>query len=110
MGFLAKVLISGLIVVGASSVAKKNPLLAGIIIALPIKSILLLYWAYRDQPNMQAINALAMSILWAVAVSLTFFIPFAVNRWWKLDFWYSLGVGILILSVSYGAAYFWVRR
>lgn len=114
MVFVLKVLISGLIVAFASWLAGRKPVLAGFIVALPILSILsvvLSYWEYRD---MARINQFAVSIFLAVPLSLTFFVPFFLNRWLKMNFTLTFASGLMCIVVFYSAYYFisksgWLR-
>ena len=103
MWFLIKVILSGVVIAFASWLAGKKPILAGFIIALPLMSmlsILFSYWQYRD---MAKINEFALSILVAVPLSLAFFIPFLLNRWFHLNFalTYILGIGFLAVAYSF---------
>ena len=95
--FIAKVLLSSVILVGASWLAGKNSILAGFIIALPLMSMLAILFSYLQYRDMAKINEFANSILVAVPLSLTFFIPFLLNKWLKMGFTltYALAVGCL---------------
>ncbi len=59
--------------------------------------ILFSYLEYRD---MQKINQFAVSIVTAVPLSLSFFVPFLLNRWLKMDFplTYALAAGGVALA------------
>ena len=100
MIFVLKALFSGMIIAFASWLAGRRPGLAGFIVALPLVSmlsILLSYWQYRD---MVKINQFAVSILTAVPLSLLFFVPFLLNRWFKFHFvpTYALAVGCVFAA------------
>ncbi len=110
MLFWIKVLISSFVIAGASHLAGKKPVLAGFIVALPLVSILSLTLAYLEHRDMQKINAFAVSILTAVPLSLTFFIPFVLNRWLKLNFFLSLALAFACRGLSYGVSYLFVKR
>lgn len=101
MEFVMKIILSGMIIAFASWLAGKNPVLAGFMIALPLMSmlsILFTYWQYRD---MEKINQFASSIFVAVPVSLTFFVPFLLNRWLKMGFALTYGLAVTCLAVAY---------
>jgi len=102
MFFIFKIIVSGFLIAVASWLAGKKPILAGFIIALPLMSMLSILFTYAEYRDMTKINQFATSILVAVPLSLTFFIPFLVNKWLKLNFatTYSLAITCLI------AAYF----
>jgi hypothetical protein len=85
----------------ASGLAGKKPVLAGFIIALPLVSILALLFSYLEFRDMDKINRFATSILVAVPLSLSFFIPFLLNRWLKMGFAFSFVLGVLLLAGAY---------
>jgi hypothetical protein len=100
--FLTKVFLSGILIATSSWAAGKKPALAGFIIALPLASmlsILFSYWQYRD---MEKINQFAASIFVVVPLSLTFFIPFLLNRWLKMNFAMTFLLALVCLAIAYG--------
>lgn len=99
--FILKVLLSSVILVGASWLAGKNSILAGFIIALPLMSMLAILFAYAQYRDMAKINEFALSILVAVPLSLTFFIPFVLNKWLRLNFPVTYLAGIACLFLAY---------
>ena len=112
--FILKVLISGIIIALTSWLAGRKPVLAGFIVAIPIVSmlsIILSYWEYRD---MAKINQFAVSIFLAVPLSLSFFIPFMLNRWLKMNFVLTFSSALACVFVFYLIYYFisksgWIR-
>ena len=110
MLFWIKILISSLVIAAASHLAGRKPMLAGLVVAFPLISMLSLTWAYVEHRDMQKLNDFAISILVAVPLSLTFFIPFLANRWLKMNFFLSFAIGLLCLSVAYGLSYYLARK
>ena len=110
MLFWIKILISSFVIAGASHLAGRRPVLAGFIVALPLVSILSLTLAYLEHRDMQKINEFALSILAAVPLSLTFFIPFVANRWLKLNFVWSILLAFGCLGLSYGISLYLTRQ
>ncbi|PIW64551.1 MAG: hypothetical protein COW12_05765 [Candidatus Omnitrophica bacterium CG12_big_fil_rev_8_21_14_0_65_45_16] len=102
MGFVIKTLISGMIIAGASWLAGRKPVLAGFIIALPLMSMLSILFSYAEFRDMNKLNEFATSILIAVPLSLTFFVPFLLNKWLKMGFSLTYALAVVFL----GAAYF----
>ena len=99
--FIVKILLSSVILVGASWLAGKNSILAGFIIALPLMSMLAILFSYFQYRDMAKINEFAVSILVAVPLSLTFFIPFVLNKWLKMSFPITYALAIGCLAVAY---------
>ena len=109
MFFVLKILISASVIAFVSWLSGKRPVLAGFITALPLVTMLAMifsYWQYRD---MDKINQFAASILVAIPLSLTFFIPFVLNRWLKMNFALTYSLAIVCLALSYGVHRFLMK-
>ena len=103
--FVVKILISSVIIAFSSWLAGRKPVLAGFIVALPLVSILSIFFSYLEYRDMDKINQYAVSILAAVPLSLAFFIPFILNRWFKMNFPMTFGLALGGLALAY-----WVHR
>ena len=99
--FIFKTLIAAILISFVSWVAGKKPVLAGFIIALPLTSILAILFSYAQYRDMEKINQFASSILIVVPLSLTFFIPFLLNRWFKMNFAITFLSAITCLAIAY---------
>lgn len=99
--FLTKSLLSGVLIAFASWLAGRKPILAGFIIALPLMSILSIIFSYLEYRDMQKINQFAVSILAAVPLSLSFFIPFLLNRWLKMSFPVTYALAVSGVALAY---------
>ena len=101
MLFAIKIIVSGIVIAYVSWLAGKNPILAGFIIALPLMSMLSIIFSYFEYRDMAKINQFAFSILVAVPLSLTFFIPFVLNKWLKMNFPLTYVLAIVCVSAAY---------
>lgn len=101
MFFIIKLLVSGFVIALASWISVKKTVLAGFIVALPLISILAILFAYIEHRDMSKINEFAFAIVVAVPLSMVFFIPFLANKWLKMNFTLSFGIGIGLLGVAY---------
>ena len=99
--FILKILLSSLILATAAWLAGKNPVLAGFIIAMPLMSMLSILFAYNQYHDMAKINEFAVSILIAVPLSLTFFLPFVLNKWLKMNFTMTYLSALGCLAAAY---------
>jgi len=99
--FVLKILLSASIIAGISWYAGKNPSLAGFLIALPIISVLAISFSYFQYRDMEKINQFASSIVVSIPLSLLFFVPFILNRWFKWSFFPVLFSGFALLFVGY---------
>ena len=100
MWFLTKTFLSGIIIAFSAWLAGKKPVLAGFVVALPLVSMLAILFSYLEYRDMNKINQFAVSVLVAVPLSLSFFIPFVLNRWLKMSFplTYAIAIGCLALA------------
>ena len=101
MVFAIKVVVSAVLISFASWLSGKKPVLAGFIIALPLASLISLVFSYAEYRNMDKLNQYALSILVAVPLSLAFFIPFVLNRWFKMNFPLTMASAVGLLAIAY---------
>lgn len=108
MIFFAKILLSGIVIAFASWLAGRKPILAGFMMALPLASMLGILFSYLEYRDMNKINQFAVSILVSVPLSLSFFIPFVLNKYFKFSFpvTYFLAVGCIFFAYLLHAAVF----
>ena len=108
MAFVAfKIIFSACVIAFTSWLAGKRPELAGFIIALPLMTLLVLPFNYAEYQDPANSLTFAKSILIAVPLSLTFFIPFLfANKIMAAapqgtGFWVVYAAGIACLVVAY---------
>tara|TARA_B100000029_G_scaffold10085_1_gene10996 strand:- start:8414 stop:8764 length:351 start_codon:yes stop_codon:yes gene_type:complete len=98
---LIKVLITSVIIAFASEIAKKDTFLAGIIVSMPIISILSILWVYIDTKDIDTINSLSNSIFWMVIPSLSLFVSLPLLLKTGINFYVGMFLSILITISSY---------
>ena len=98
---LIKTLITAIVVVAVSEIARRSSLFAGLIASIPLVSFLAIIWLYWETKNSQKIVDLSYSIILMIIPSLTFFIvlPFVM----KLQS--SFVISMIIATVSTIIAY-----
>ena len=98
---LIKTLITVVVVVAVSEIARRSSLFAGLIASIPLVSFLAIIWLYWETKDSQKIVDLSYSIILMVIPSLTFFIvlPFVL----KLQT--SFVLSMIIATVSTIIAY-----
>lgn len=101
--YAIKVLISAVVIVLVSEVAKRSSLLGALIASLPLTSLLALVWLYLDTKSIEKVSQLSMGIFWVVIPSLLFFIslPLFFKLGW--NFWFALSGSIVLTGTGYGA-------
>jgi len=98
--FLAKVLVSALVIAAATEVAKRSPFWGALLIALPLTSILAMSWLYVDTRDNQLLTQFARDIFVLVPVSLVFFLPFWLEEKTRFGFLANMALGLALLAVA----------
>ena len=78
---IIKTLITAVVIVAVSEIARRSSLLAGLIASIPLVSFLAIIWLYWETKDSQKIVDLSYSIILMIIPSLTFFIvlPFVMK-------------------------------
>ncbi len=100
MGFLIfKTLLTAMVIVAVSEVAKRSNLFGGMLAALPISTVLILIWMHVEGASQEKLGRHAAYTLIYVLPTLPMFavFPFAIQRF---GFWPSL-VGCLLLTAFF---------
>lgn len=104
MQFAIKVLVSALLIAGASELARRSTLAGALLASLPLTSLLAMIWLWQDGSAPQQIADFAASILWLVLPSLLLFIVTPLLLRHGIGFWLSLGAGCLATVLGYAAS------
>ncbi len=101
MNPLIKILISSIVLVFASELAKKNTFAAALTMALPFVSILSLVWLAWSGASRDSLASYSLGIFWLVPPSLLFFPVFA----WLISrggvIWGAFIVSALVTLLAY---------
>src|SRR5512135_873250 len=108
--YALKVLLSAVVVVLISEMAKRNTGFAALIASLPLGCILAFTWLHLESTPSERIADLAGQVFWLVIPSLILFItlPFLLRQ--GLNFWLSLGLSIVATAGGYFALLPLLRR
>ncbi len=98
---ILKLIISSGIIALVSEISKKNSFIGGLIVSIPIISVLSIVWLYLDTKDIEKIKNLSTSIFWLVIPSLILFLslPILINI--GFNFWYSLIIAIILTIAFY---------
>ena len=109
MYLIVKTLLTAIIIIAISEIARRSSLIAGILASIPLTSVLALTWLYFDTKNIGNVVDLSNSILMLIPPSLTFFLvlPIAIK---KLDFVYSLLFSLIATALVYWIYIFILSR
>ncbi len=98
MFIVLKIVITALLIVIVTEVAKFNDRIGGLIAALPITTIIILFWLYYENNSIEKISNHVSYTLLYVLPTLPMFIvfPYLIN---KFGFYWSIIFSILITTV-----------
>lgn len=96
-----KIILTAMIIVGISEIAKRSTLIAGIVASIPLTSLLALTWLYFDTQSSSTVMDLSRNILLMIPPSLTFFIALNSLLGWNTAFTLSLLISIVLTAVVY---------
>lgn len=100
--YTIKILLSSLIIVAVSEIAKRSTMLGALLASLPLTSLLAFVWLYLDTGDAGKVAGLSTEIFWLVLPSLPLFLilPFLISKGWS--FWPSLLLASLLTAACYG--------
>lgn len=106
LGWWVKLLLSAAVIATVAEVAKQQVWLAAAIKALPLVSLLSLWWLYHDGGDVQQVALMSEATLWLVLPTLPFFyiFPSLLRQGW--GFYPAL---LLALVVMLGMSALWWR-
>jgi hypothetical protein len=107
---ILKALISGVVVVAVSEIAKRNPGFGALVASLPLVSILGMTWLWREKPDAANMADHVQATFWFVIPSLPMFlaIPALLRR--GVPFWPSLALGCTLTILLYLAMVWAIPR
>ncbi len=96
-----KVLLTAVLVVAISEMAKRSTVLGGVLASLPLTSLLAFIWLYGETGDTAKIASLSSSIFWYVLPSLVLFLALPILLARGLDFWLSLAIASALTFAAY---------
>ena len=110
MYFFLKTIISAIIIVAVSEIAKKYTWTAAIIVSLPLTSLLAFIWLYWDTKDYQKVIELSYSTIVMSIPSFVFFIVLPILLKFKQNFVFSLIVSIISTAIAYSIFMFIIKK
>jgi F0F1-type ATP synthase assembly protein I len=107
--FLIKVLVSALLIAGASELARRSTLAGALLVSLPLTSVLAMIWLWQEGATNARIADFSSGILWLVLPSLLLFIVTPLMLRNGFGFWASLGAGCAATAAGYALTVFALR-
>ena len=110
MYFVLKTLISAIIIVVVSEIAKRYTWTAAIIVSLPLTSVLAFTWLYWDTKDTQKVIDLSYSTIIMSIPSFVFFIILPILLKFKQNFIFSLIISIISTAIAYAIFMYFVKK
>jgi hypothetical protein len=109
-----KALLSGVIIMAVSEIARRSPAVGALVASLPLVSLLAIVWLWRDTGDTNRIADHAEATFWYVIPSLPMFLVLPWMLRGGVAFWIALASSCLMTILLYGltvlvAARFGVR-
>ena len=102
MLFLAiKALVSGVIIAAASEVARRWPGVGGLIVSLPLVSLLTFIWVWHDTRDSEKIAELAQGAFWFFLPSMPMFLALPAMLRAGVAFWISFALSVAGTAALY---------
>jgi len=98
---IAKVALSGIIIMAASEVARRSPTYGAFLISLPIVSILAMVWLWRDTGNSERIASLSEETFWLILPTLPMFLALPALLRHGFAFWTALAISCALTIALY---------
>jgi hypothetical protein len=105
--FILKAAISGLVVGVASEVARRWPGIGGLIVSLPLVSLLTFIWLWRDTNDAERVASVAQGAFWFFLPSMPMFLIFPALLRGGVGFWIALALSVALTATLYSAM-FWL--
>ena len=102
---IIKALLSGVIIMAVSEIAKRSPAFGALVASLPLVSVLAIIWLWRDTGDTVRIANHAEATFWYVLPSMPMFLVFpymlrsGVGFWWALAAACALTVALYFVTV-----------
>lgn len=108
--YIIKLVVTTLLIVLISEIAKRNSLAGAMLAAIPLVSILAMIWMYIDTNDSKSAVEFSQSIVWLIAPSMTLFISFPLLIRKGLSFYFSLTLSVIFTIIAYYSVLFVLNK
>jgi hypothetical protein len=108
--YITKIIITALLIVLISEIAKRSSLMGALLAAIPLVSILAMTWMYIDTNNSSNAVEFSNRIVWLIAPSMTLFIAFPILIKQGFGFYPSMLISIFMTIFAYYIVIFFLDK
>lgn len=99
--YILKILITTMLIVLISEIAKRSTFLGAILSSIPLVSVLAMIWLYIDTKDISKVSTLSLSIFWLVLPSLSLFVALPLLLKQGISFYISMSISIAVTILGY---------
>jgi hypothetical protein len=103
---IVKALLSGVIIMAVSEIARRSPAFGALVVSLPLVSLLGILWLWRDTGDSKRIAAHAEATFWYVIPSLPMFLALPWMLRHGVGFWLAMLEACLLTILLYALTVF----
>jgi hypothetical protein len=107
---LLKALLSGMIIALASEAARRWPGIGGLIVSLPLVSLLTFLWVWRESGDGEKIAQLSQSAFWFFLPSMPLFLVLPAMLRSGINFWIAFAISIIGTAALYALMFLLAPR
>ncbi len=104
--YITKLIITTVLIVLISEIAKRSSLAGALLAAIPLVSILAMTWMYVDTNNSVSAVEFSNRIVWLITPSMTLFILFPLMIKKGLSFYPSMFISVVMTIIAYYSVIF----
>ena len=108
--YITKLVITALLIVAISEIAKRSSLVGALLAAIPLVSILAMTWMYIDTNDSTGAVEFSNRIVWLIAPSMTLFITFPLLIKKGVAFYPSMFISIVMTVFAYYSVIFILEK
>ena len=101
MPFVAKLLLTNLIIIACARIGARSPSLGGLIATMPLTSLIVLIWLWVDNPgDYRLLSAYTRGVLWGIVPTVLFFTALYLSLRRELPFFLAVvaGFGVWLIG------------
>ena len=108
--YIIKLVITALLIVSISEIAKRSSLVGATLAAIPLVSILAMTWMYIDTNDSTNAVEFSNKIIWLIVPSMTLFLTFPILIKKGFGFYPSMLIAILMTVAAYYSVIFLLSK